>query len=1628
MRKQPLPGKAALLCAAILCALAASSTATAPAADFWWEYPTPLADGQERYPSAFASGGGITAIWQESEKAVDGSGRIFLTMARLSGGSVRVTGKRFAGPFTFRDAEPPAYSAAISAKGEIAIAAAASETEIVIRTTNDSGATFRSQSVPITIATAGTATAGTAEGSGMTMISPRIFPRRGGGWYLFISLSRGEQFLSSYISRTDGNGSWTPFDPLTTEAEGLRMSFLPSVETWGVRDFVLFQSRIPMGPTGDLVDQLFSKYSDDRGATWSTAAAVTKDLSDPGANAATLYNNQRPHFALAGGRMWLAWERAWQGGVPRIWSAELARDGTVVKGTAEAVSPGNVAAYEPRVFDLAGKPAVVWFDKISDRERVSWTGIGGALANPIVLSRPNENASFARPVYSSGKLWAFWQSRHGEGSGIMVLAPDTSVPSPAIQAANFVPGERTRRNAIAFRWTRPDDSSGIRGYSWLLSRDPNAVPPETPNAGADENAAAGVADADGLWYASVRAVDYAGNWSAASRLEFYRDTTPPSPPVPGAPAAGADGFLSSNSFALSWKHADDPEEIVSGYAWELRRIGPLDRLPARKRPKTEPMATGATVTTVAEPTYDFSPVTDYERTLVAAAGDAGPAPILRSAAGTASFSNVDDGYYLFLVSAIDSVGNVGSPARVLLRADKFVPYTAITDVRSVRDDFGKVTLTVTGRGFREDGLVTRIVVDRDGAEPYDAGLSLDRGEYSITGDRLIEGIALPDLEKASYRVGVFHERRGWLFTGAVLTVDESGNVKFGDYGKKTATAWSSRSAGRWIISPFDAFAWLAFAFAAAGLALSLRAAFGTVREAESIRLEAAALLEGRPMPTEEKKTVARTLKRRQGGLVIKFTLTISFLVIFVVALLAVPLGLNFIGTQRITLATGLEERARVLLEGVAAGARATTFSGDLKTTLGELASQSRAMGAEANYITVTGMESGTANPDVVWSSNDPRINDKIDRKPFDSSTQGVAVLSDKLGAAVLGLQARIDRRIATEQGTLWSEIKDHQANAAALIGKNDPASQARFRQENESAIAKERRFRTELDRIADEEVASLPVFDSVNTPSTPSDFLFYKPVLYTVRGQDVFFRGLVRLEVNTKGIVDKIAASRDTLLGLILVIALAALGLGIAGAVVLASIIVRPINLIVKKVEEIRDTYKKEKLEGFTIGTRTGDELQGLAETIVEMTRGLVHGAKDNADLLAGEQDQRELLPLESGKGGRSKKLAIAKLDKKDVEFFGYYKGAKLVSGDYLDYLDLDGRHFAFIKCDVSGKGVSAAMIMAVVASVFKRHFEGWTVAKPGFDLTKLSYTINATLNVCDFRGKFAAFTVGILDSSTGKTWLCNAGDSVYRAYEASKGRMATLRMPGDAPAAGPLANFMIEMKSPFTQAVHELARGDILVLFTDGIDEARRYWRDPQFRKIRKQDADGTAEETPTKRNPSSDNNPDKEYVFEDFGNDRAAAVIEAVMNRGTFELVKDHNPVADEKLSFDFRGCAGTLEEVGMALVTVEKIFRLYRHPDAGPSDTVKVDSLIDGFLQDHFDQYRLYCGAQAPNPEEFDEAEEGRKKAPGKKTGRRAAVEDAGGEFSLDRQAPMYLLYTGVMEDEQYDDITVLLVRRK
>ena len=385
------------------------------------------------------------------------------------------------------------------------------------------------------------------------------------------------------------------------------------------------------------------------------------------------------------------------------------------------------------------------------------------------------------------------------------------------------------------------------------------------------------------------------------------------------------------------------------------------------------------------------------------------------------------------------------------------------------------------------------------------------------------------------------------------------------------------------------------------------------------------------------------------------------------------------------------------------------------------------------------------------------------------------------------------------------------------------------------------------------------------------------------------------------------------------------------------------------------------------------------------MTLQLAKAAEASKELTVGKDMQKAFIPLEETVVGDSKrKLTTGSKTDGNLKFFGYYEGAKGVSGDYFDYRKLDDEHYAVIKCDIAGKGVSASLIMVEVATIFVSHCREMEPSK-GINLPPLLYNINDLLLEVGFQGRFAAFSMMVINEKTGKCVLSHAGDKYFHLYDSTQKKMREIEL-SEAPAAGQIDSFLVEMKNGYQQQDYQLKTGDVMFMFTDGIEEAQRLFRNDAFEQI---ECDNSCHSQVPEG--SSINHHEGEG-FEEFGIPRIQEIVPQVMKRGSYEMVKYHNPDKEARYQFDFSTCKGTAEEAVMALVSLEKVFRLHPYERAGEDSVIQVDRKIDQFLQEHFVQYRDYF----KHPED------------------RANF-------------PEYAYFRHLSEDEQFDDLTILAVEK-
>ena len=150
---------------------------------------------------------------------------------------------------------------------------------------------------------------------------------------------------------------------------------------------------------------------------------------------------------------------------------------------------------------------------------------------------------------------------------------------------------------------------------------------------------------------------------------------------------------------------------------------------------------------------------------------------------------------------------------------------------------------------------------------------------------------------------------------------------------------------------------------------------------------------------------------------------------------------------------------------------------------------------------------------------------------------------------------------------------------------------------------------------------------------------------------------------------------------------------------------------------------------------------------------------------------------------------------------------AKDVGGDFYDFFRIDDDHIGFVIADVSGKGVPAAIFMAVSRTLIRA-----TGIRGNQPAECINY-VNELLVKESVNCMFVTIFYGIYTLSTGEISYCNAGHNPPYLMKAD-GQVEELPIPQD-PMAGAIEGLQ------YHESHLTLQKGDTLVMFTDGVNEA---------------------------------------------------------------------------------------------------------------------------------------------------------------------------------------------------------------
>jgi sigma-B regulation protein RsbU (phosphoserine phosphatase) len=233
--------------------------------------------------------------------------------------------------------------------------------------------------------------------------------------------------------------------------------------------------------------------------------------------------------------------------------------------------------------------------------------------------------------------------------------------------------------------------------------------------------------------------------------------------------------------------------------------------------------------------------------------------------------------------------------------------------------------------------------------------------------------------------------------------------------------------------------------------------------------------------------------------------------------------------------------------------------------------------------------------------------------------------------------------------------------------------------------------------------------------------------------------------------------------------------------------------------------HVKEGDFSYRIPVKGNDQLAELTTSFNTMTQNLgrlIMVAKEKerleSELAIAREVQNQLFP---------KDVPFTKT----LELRGVCHPARMVSGDYYDFISLSENELAFAIGDVAGKGISAALLMATIQSTMRTQLSSTNGHGPSqLSTAKMVANLNKQLYATTAPEKYATFYFAMYHEADHSLSYTNAGHLAPILLRGNS--VQCLGSTGTVVGAFPFARF--------EEKTIPLEHGDTLVAYTDGIVE----------------------------------------------------------------------------------------------------------------------------------------------------------------------------------------------------------------
>ncbi|MBN1898525.1 MAG: SpoIIE family protein phosphatase [Spirochaetes bacterium] len=257
---------------------------------------------------------------------------------------------------------------------------------------------------------------------------------------------------------------------------------------------------------------------------------------------------------------------------------------------------------------------------------------------------------------------------------------------------------------------------------------------------------------------------------------------------------------------------------------------------------------------------------------------------------------------------------------------------------------------------------------------------------------------------------------------------------------------------------------------------------------------------------------------------------------------------------------------------------------------------------------------------------------------------------------------------------------------------------------------------------------------------------------------------------------------------------------GLTGALLLSSIVVKPVRVLAQGVSIIGTGNLEHKIK-----LKSHDELGYLAGEFNDMTGKLKQAQK----VMIEKQKMENEMQIASS----IQQMLLPKVYPKfsNLAYGSYYQATKEVGGDYYDFIRLSDSKLGIIVADVSGKGVPGSLIMSMFRSIIRSN------VSPELDSYRTLCRTNSIIYPDIYEGMFVTVFYGIFDLLSSHLDFSIAGHEPLVIFNCRTKDFKLYNAEGIPVGIDNSDGFSKILKS----SKIKLSKDDLIVQFTDGITEA---------------------------------------------------------------------------------------------------------------------------------------------------------------------------------------------------------------